>query len=107
MGNKWRKIFVRPPVEGMSPQRLDETLMGMLPVAVTQSGENYTYKPDNDGLYEVRVLEDSEMTTSITRRVIGHEGFTLVREEQYDGSKIIDTIKHEPTNPPDFPGRRK
>ncbi len=107
MGNQWRKIFVRPPIEGMSPQRLDEHLTGKLPVAVTQSGENYTYKPDNEGLYEVRILADSDMTATITRGIIGHEGFTLVREEQYDGSKVVGTIEHEVANPSDFPGRRK
>jgi hypothetical protein len=107
MGNQWRKIFVRPPVEGMNPQRLDESLMGMLPAAVTQYGDNYTYKPDSNGLYEVRILLDNEMTASMARGVIGHEGYTLVREEEYDGGTIISTIEHEPINPSDFPGRRK
>jgi hypothetical protein len=107
MGNKWRKIFVRPLVEGTSPQHLDQTLLSMLPAAVTQSGEGYTYKPNSEGLYEVRVLVDNDMTTSITRGVIDHEAFALVREEQYDGSTVVSTIEHALTNPSDFPGRRK
>ena len=109
MDNNWRKIFVKPEVEGRSPQRLDEHLMGVLPVAVTQHFEDgrYSYKPNAEGLYEVRVLEDNDLTASITRGIIRHEGFSLVREEVLNGSKVIEAIDHRPEGSTDFSGRRK
>ncbi|MCL4354157.1 hypothetical protein M1349_01660 [Patescibacteria group bacterium] len=111
MSDNWRKIFIKPRhYEGMSPDRLDEFLMERLPAAVTQHLENgqYSYRPDSDGLYEVRLFQDNTLNNRFAATIIEHEGFIAVREEVHSPEgELIDTIKHDITDSSDFPGRRK
>jgi hypothetical protein len=109
MGNQWRKIFIKPEVEGMGPEGLDYLLTSTLPAAVTQGFKDgkYFYEPDDQGRYEVRLLQDNAFARSIIDGYIAHEGFRVVEEFILEGNEVLQIINHETPEASDFPGRRK
>lgn len=107
MGNTWRKIFIRPEVEGKTPEALDSLLTEFASSAIVQDAPrgdgSRPYSLDDKGRYEIRFLVDGP-ARALVNGLVAHEGFQIVQEVLLEGSSVLGTINYEG---PGFPGRRK
>jgi hypothetical protein len=111
MGNRWRKIFITPDVPGKTPEVLDYLLTNFAAAGVVQGPADARgirpYQLDEQGRYEVRLMIDNDAVRTKMDALLVHEGFRSVEERLYEGSKLVQTIVHEPTESSNLPGRKR